>query len=130
MDDPTWKLFLSTSRRMLGKGESLAWASESWCAWTTFASLEHELTYWACGLLDENDLLDSRTVDGSIWRQSFDYNDLAHFIIPSKFYWERVDDSGLQNGYKMQDIGSLSLELNLLNIPHRKTALVLEIKLY
>ncbi len=124
-------MFLATARRILGKGFSVSWASESWCAFTTFSSLEHCLTYWSNGLPDEEELLEDRTEDGGLWRQSFYYQDLAHIIIPAKFYWEKIDsEKDFHSGYKDQDIKLLSTELKKNNIHHRKTNKVLEIKLY
>ena len=130
MNDSDWKLVLQTARKILGKGASLSWGSESWCAWTTFSSLGHFLTYWKCGFPDENELLDSCTVDGGTWTQSFYYSDIAHLIIPATFYWEKYTDGHFQSGHKKQDIEMLSNTLNELGIPHRKTDIVLEIKLF
>ncbi len=130
MSDQEWRLLLLTARRVLGKGASLSWGSESWCAWTTFSSLESWLTYWHCGLPDESELLLTGTADGGSWMQPFQYSDLAHLIIPAKFYWERVVDSEFQNGTKLQDIERLSKELTQLGLPHRKTDLVLEVKIF
>ena len=108
MDDHQWHQLLISARRILGSGSSAPWASRSWCAWTTFSSLKSELTYWRCGLPDENELLSSRTADGGLWTQSFAYADIAHFIIPATFYWEKVIDSQFQWGYKEQDLPVLS----------------------
>uniref|UniRef100_UPI001C43E794 hypothetical protein n=1 Tax=Desulfosarcina cetonica TaxID=90730 RepID=UPI001C43E794 len=131
MTNKDWKIFLALARRILGKGFSISWASESWCAYTTFNSLERWLTYWTNGLPDEEELLEDRTIDGGLWRQSFYYKDLAHIIIPARFCWERTDSkNGFQSGYKSQDIKLLSTELNKLKISHRITDKVLEIKLY
>ncbi|MGZ3241486.1 MAG: hypothetical protein ACXWIN_04830 [Burkholderiaceae bacterium] len=130
MQDAEWRLFLRTARRLLGKGTPLSWGSDSWCAWTTFSSLESWLTYWHCGLPDVNELLETGTSDGGTWGQPFKYDDIAHFIIPATFYWEKVDGSEFHHGTKTQDIASLSAELTTLGIAHRKTDLVLEIKLY
>ena len=131
MTDNDWKIFLATARRILGKGFSVSWASESWCAFTTFSSLEHGLTYWTNGLPDEEELLENRTEDGGLWRQSFYYNDLAHIILPARFYWERIDsENAFHSGYKNQDIKLLSKELEKKNISHRITDKALEIKLY
>ena len=131
MNDIDWKTFLVTARRILGEGQPIAWKSISWCAFTTFSSLEHNLTYWSKGLPDEKELLQDRTIDGGTWTQSFYYSDLAHFIIPAKFYWEKVDpEKGFDSGYRKQDIKHLSIELKKQNINHRLTDKVLEIKLY
>lgn len=131
MKNQEWRDLLIIARRLLGPGEAVAWASDSWCAWTTFTSLEHHLTYWARGLPQEKDLLLDRTADGSLWMQSFLYSDIAHLIIPAQFYWERQDETnGFVIGYKTQDIKTLSALLSDTKIGHRITDKVLEVKLY
>ena len=83
------------------------------------------------GLPNVEELLDTHTLDGGLWRQSFYYQDLAHFIIPAKFYWEKHDEEkGFLSGYKTQDIKSLSQELKAKGINHRLTNMILEIKEY
>ena len=131
MNDDKWRLLLTLARNQLGHGSSNSWASESWCAWTTFSSLEHHLTYWACGLPEVNELSAHGICDGGSWGQPFTYSDLAHLIIPAKFYWERFDETqGFQQGYKLQNIKQLSTALHGEHIEHRLTDLVLEVKLY
>lgn len=130
MNDSDWRLTLQTARRILGKGASLSWGSESWCAWTTFSSLESWLTYWHCGLPEAHELLETGVADGGTWSQSFRYSDIAHLIIPATFYWEKVVDGEFQCGNKKQDLGRLSAELRALGIEHRRTELVLEFKFY
>jgi hypothetical protein len=129
MNDHDWKVFLQTSRLILGAGSCDPYSSESWCAFTTFSSLIHGVHYFNCGLPALDDCLDTCTRDGGVWAQSIEYIDLAHLIIPETFYWE-ISTAGFQNGYKKQDIKSLSTELRALGIEHRLTDLVLEIKLY
>lgn len=58
------------------------------------------------------------------------YDDLAHLIVPASFYWENVEAGEFHSGLKRQDLELLSSELGKLNIQHRKTELVLEIKLF
>ena len=130
MTDADWRRFLTISRQTLGRGCRPSWASESWCAWTTFSSLEHELTYWADGLPEEYELLEKSTADGGTWTQPFAYCDIAHLIIPAKFYWERVSEGSFENGFKFQDILRLSVNLTAAGLSFRCTDLVLEIKLY
>ena len=130
MNDISWKLFLQTCRRLLGRGDWNPFLSDSWCAFTTFSSLMHGVHYWNCGFPDENECLDSHIVDGGLWRQSFEYKDLAHLIIPASFYWEEFVDGVFQSGTKSQNLDLLSKELIKLDIDHRKTDLILEIKLY
>jgi hypothetical protein len=129
MDDKQWKVCLQTCRRILGRGDWDAYLSESWCAFTTFSSLEHGVHYFNCGFPAEDDCLDTCTKDGGVWRQSFEYSDLAHLIVPKTFYWER-SVNGFQSGYKQQDIKRLSTEFKKIGIEHRLTDLVFEIKLY
>ncbi len=104
--------------------------SDSWCAYTTFSSIEHNINYWKCGFPDENELLDDRTMDGGLWRQSFYYDDIAHIIVPAQFYWESVKDGQFFNGYKKQDLKTLSSELEKSSICFHLTDILLEIKLY
>lgn len=131
MTNEEWRLLLGTARRLLGRGANLSWESESWCAWTTFSSLEQELTYWARGLPEESELLEDQTMDGGLWAQSFFYADLAHLIIPRQFSWERfTDDCRFQQGAKHQNILRLSDELNALGLQHGLTERVLEVKLF
>jgi hypothetical protein len=129
MNDNNWRLCLQACRRILGLGDWDPYLSESWSAFTTFSSLMHGAHYFNCGFPAVDECLETCTIDGGVWRQSFEYSDLAHLIIPQTFYWERTI-SGFQNGYKEQDIKSLSTELRKLGIEHRLTDLVLEIKLY
>jgi hypothetical protein len=85
--------------------------------------------YFGCGFPDESECLEDGTKDGGVWRQSFKYSDLAHLVVPKTFYWERTVN-GFQCGYKEQDIQRLSAELHTLQIPHRLTELLIEIKEY
>jgi hypothetical protein len=125
-----WKLCLRTCRRVLGAGDWNPFLSQSWCAFTTFSSIKHGVHYWECGFPEESECLDTNTEDGGLWRQSFMYDDLAHLIVPASFYWENVEAGEFHSGLKRQDLELLSSELGKLNIQHRKTELVLEIKLF
>lgn len=129
MSDVNWQVFLKTCRRVLGKGAWEPSLSESWCAFTTFNSLQHGIHYWSCGFPEETEILDTHTVDGGLWRQPFAYDDLAHVIVPKTFYWETTDGK-FDSGYKEQDLDAVSKELSELGIQHRKTDLLLEVKLY
>ncbi|WP_243374120.1 hypothetical protein [Geotalea sp. SG265] len=130
MDDDKWRQTLQCCRRILGRGSWNPHLSESWCAYTTFSSLEHGIHYWSCGFPEEDECLDDKTVDGGLWSQSFHYQDLAHLVVPAKFYWEEYIDGKFEFGFKNQKITELSEELKKLKVPHRLTDLVLEIKLY
>jgi len=129
MDDTKWKVFFLLSRRLLGEGDSDPSLSTSWCAYTTFSSLGHGVYYFNSGFPEIEHCLDSCIADGSTWRQSIRYDDLAHIVIPAAFYWEKVGDV-FSCGYKEQDIVALASELTRHNIEHRITDQVLEIKLY
>ncbi len=130
MSDKDWKNFLLTCIRVLGAGNWEPYLSSSWCAFTTFSSLEHNVLYFNCGFPNAHECLDSTIADGGVWRQSLAYADLAHIIIPRKFYWESIIDGNFECGYKTQDINLLSHELAIDGIGHRITKQCLEIKLY
>jgi hypothetical protein len=130
MDDKEWKICLQTCSTTLGRGDWDAFLSPSWCAFTTFASLDHGVRYFNCGFPSEAELLETGTVDGGTWRQAFEYADLAHLIVPRRFYWERTFEDNFESGYKEQDINLLSSKLIQLNIGHSITKLILEIKLF
>jgi hypothetical protein len=129
MTDETWKLTLQLCRRILGRGDWDPYLSDSWCAFTTFSAIKHGITYFNCGFPAENECLDTCTKDGGVWRQSFEYCDLAHLIIPRTFYWERTLN-GFQSGYKEQDLLVLAGELEQVHTQFTLSELVLEIKLY
>ena len=130
MTNAQWQTFFHICARVLGKGERRDWASESWCAWTTFRSLRMGVHYWTAGLPNEPDIGDIGTNDSGPWGQPFLYSDLAHIIISREFYWERTVEREWSNGTRTQDLERLSLELDAAGIAHRKTELMLEIKLY
>ena len=130
MNDILWRQFLIRCRQILGEGASDPFLSSSWCAYTTFSSLEHGVYYFNSGFPAEEDCGVSGTADGSIWRQSIAYADLAHIVIPAVFYWEKVGNGSFTSGYKKQDLGRLSAGLIQDGIQHRITEKLLEIKLY
>jgi len=130
MTDEQWATFFRICTGILGRGERRDWASDSWCAWTTFGALQTQVHYWTAGLPGEADIGTTGTNDRGPWGQPFLYQDLAHIVIPRKFLWERSEDRNYQNGEKSQDIDRLSEELSRAAIKHRKTELMLEIKLY
>lgn len=130
MNDSDWRQCLQACRHILGYGSRDPFESESWCAFTTFSSISNGVHYWSSGFPDEDEFLESSTLDGGLWRQAFKYSDLAHLIVPAKFYWERFHNGKFESGTKEQNINYLSSELNRLNVAHRITDIVLEIKLY
>lgn len=125
-----WKLFLSTCRKVLGKGSWNPYLSKSWCSFTTFTSLKHNINYWSCGFPDEEEFLEDKTIDGGLWSQSFRYDDMAHLIIPYYFYWESFVDGNFIRGYKTQNLDLLVLELKKNMLYCRQTDLLIEVKLY
>ena len=96
----------------------------------TFGSLADSVNYWRAGLLSLSDIGERGTNDSGPWGRPFVYQDLAHIIIPSEFYWQTVPPGQFSNGTKKQDIQELSGQLSAAGISHRLTDLVLEIKLY
>jgi hypothetical protein len=131
MRNDQWKKFFLACREVLGQGAHNSRLSESWCAWTTFRALEFGgIHYWTCGIPDYSEILDTQIEDGGLWSQPFDYDDIAHIIVPKTFYWETEGDPEFRNGTKKQNLLALSERLNHESIEHRITDLVLEIKLY
>jgi hypothetical protein len=130
MTDAEWFSFFRLCTLILGRGSWTTCRSQTWCAWTTFSSLEDELNYWKRGLPNLEDIAETHIKDNGVWGQPFLYKDIAHIIIPRTFYWERADEHDFECGTKTQDIDRLSNALTEANIVHRKTDVILEIKLY
>ena len=130
MKDEEWRLFFEISGQVLGKGHYVAELSDSWCAWTTFDQLVSNAVYWKAGLPNADELLPTYIADGGTWSQPFSYQELAHVIVPRTFDQEFVEDGQYRCVRKQQDIEELSRRLTEHGINHRKTDLVLEIKLY
>jgi hypothetical protein len=125
-----WKQFFLTSISLLGEGDFTAFKSPSWCAWTIFQRLNEDSGYWTAGLPRQSDIADTYIKDGSIWGQPFPFSELAHIIIPKRFYWEKTESGNFESGTRIQNIEKLSLELNRVGVTHRMTDIILEIKLY
>ena len=133
MTDQQWKAFFEACATVLGSdGHPVASFSGTWCAWTLFDRLNHDLHYWTCGLPALEDVGDTHIRDSGVWGQPFLYSTLAHIVLPRSFDWESGDFSkGTHaHGTKSQDLDALSKILSSHAIPHRLTNLVLEIKLY
>lgn len=129
MDNVKWRNFFLISRRILGEGDCDPSLSTSWCAYTTFTSLQHGVYYFNSGFPEAEFFMDLSIADGSAWRQAVAYDDLAHIVVPGVFYWEKVSN-GFTSGYKYQNIIALSDELTSHGIKHQLTDQLLEIKLY
>lgn len=129
MTDQQWLVFFKICARILGPGDHRPTERGSWCAWTTFASLQEQLHYWSAGLPRESELGATGVADGGTWGQPFSYQDIAHIVIPREVYWE-VAAPDFTHGSKLQDIQRLSSELDAARLQHRLTELVLEVKLY
>lgn len=130
MNDDTWKRFFLSCAEILGPGEPLAAHSDSWCSWTTYRRLAEDAGYWVSGLPNVDQIADAGIKDGSIWGQPFSYGDIAHIVIPRRFYWESISETKFESGVRGQDIDALSSKLRNEKIDHRLTDLILEIKLY
>ncbi len=79
---------------------------------------------------DEEEIGDVGIKDGGTWSQPFRFQEIAHVIIPRKFYWESAGGPDFRSGFRQQDIKSLSQALNDHGLPHRLTELLLEVKCY
>jgi hypothetical protein len=130
MDDRAWKQFFDICASVLGGGEANAVESASWCSWTTYQRLNEDARYWAAGLPKISEIGEAGIRDGGTWGQSFPYAQLAHIIIPKEFFWESSPGPNFSSGKKSQDLDGLSKSLAIANIDHRKTNLVVEIKLF
>jgi hypothetical protein len=130
MTDDEWRRFFVIAGEVLGPGEWLSFESKSWCAFTTFESLETGCRYFSHGIPAPDELSDTSIKDGGTWGEPLAYKDLAHLIVPRSFFWETAPSPTYTNGTRTQDIHRLSDALHEAGIPHRCTDLVLEIKLY
>jgi len=131
MNDEKWIKFFTICAEILGKGDGQARFSDSWCCWTTFDVLENDIRYFTRGLPNKEDLTETAVKDSpSAWGEPISYRDIAHILIPRKFYWETPAGPEFQTGYKTQDINKLSQALLEAGIEHRTTDVLLEIKLF
>lgn len=125
-----WYKFLLVATRRMTLNQCAVAGKRSWCAWTTFERLSEDAGYWTAPLPLEAELLVNGTSDGGTWGQPFRYSQLAHLIVPRRFYWEQISDEGFTSGVHVQDIDGLSVELSVEGIAHRLAELTLEVKLY
>ena len=130
MSDLDWFHFFSLCNEVLGKGSHVAQYSDNWCSWTTFEKLQDDCSYWQSGLPNQGEFNRHLVKDGGVWGQPFPFNEIAHLILPAKFCWEGNSGKEWVSGQKQQDIKLVSERLVSLNVPHRLTDTVLEIKLY
>ncbi|MCW9018590.1 MAG: hypothetical protein OQJ89_16575, partial [Kangiellaceae bacterium] len=73
-----WQLFFKIANEVLDEGSRNLEESKSYCAWTTFSALESTCNYWYAGIPALKDLDEKGHKDGGVWRQPFDFSDLAH----------------------------------------------------
>lgn len=133
MDDEKWFRFFRTCAETIAVKSAPAYLpveGGSWCSWTTFDRLVGTAGYWAGPLPTSGELKESFLGHGSNWSQYFHYSQLCHFIVPRKFVWERVEAGHFESGDVNQDIDGVAEILRALQVPHRLTPLVLEIKSY
>jgi hypothetical protein len=130
MDAPAWHRFFVAAADVLGPGNRLARFSESWCAWTTFDRLNLDAGYWTGGIPARADVFETHIGDSGVWGQPFLFEQIAHVIVPREFYWETERGAQYQNGWRTQALDALSEKLRQLEVPHRATQLVLEVKCY
>ena len=129
MTDEQWRNFFLICASVLVKATGRDRFNASRCGWTTFDTLEHHIHYWNDCLPNAEDLREGHVAEGA-WSQHFLYDTLAHVIIPRSFAWETGKKDDYAYHTTTQDIDRLSVELSKAGIAHRKTELVLEIKLY
>lgn len=125
-----WHQFFTTTARHLSHNPCNSPGPRSWCSWTTFTRLEENAGYWTYPFPLESELLETGTTDGGTWGQPFSYAEIAHLIVPHRFFWDLSSDEGYKCGEHEQDINGLSALLTAEEIEHRLTELVLEVKLF
>ena len=124
MKTDDWYRFFNLAIDILGEGGTIIDKSNSWCSWTTFQRLEcWDAGYWRAGLPKKSDIEHWGIADGSVWGQPFNFNDIAHLIIPNSF----CTDSGM---IKIQNTQKLKDEMGNLREYIKLGKYVLEIKLY
>jgi hypothetical protein len=124
-----WREFFELCRVHLGAGAVIPAQSGSWCSWTTFDRLHLDAGYWQAGLPGIEEIGETGIGDGGAWEQGVPYAELAHLILPGRFYRAPSEQHPV-GGYVEQDLGRLSRALFDAGIEHRLTEFVLEIKLY
>lgn len=125
-----WKLILSIASKHLSNNPCEVVGKRTWCAWTTFERLGEDAGYWTAPLPDEAELLEGYIADGGNWGQPFPYEQIAHLIVPRRYYWDRFGEGVYVSGHHIQDIDGVSELLTKNGIPHRLTIYALEVKLY
>ena len=125
-----WKGFFESCCEVMGESSHVAIRSDNWCSWTTYDRLTLDAGYWSSGLPGADEIGDVGIGDGGIWKQPFSYSQIAHLIVPRKFYWEMFEAGKFRDGVKEQPLETLARSLVEKDIPHRLTDLVLEIKCY
>jgi hypothetical protein len=133
MNDMQWREFFVTCAHLLGGGDADINSSPSWCSWTTFKRLSEDAGYWQSGLPHLNEIKEHGTTDGGTWGQPFNYQDIAHFIIPKVFSRELLaspdDRRTFERMVVNQDIEALSRQLTKQGLPHTLSAAALEVRL-
>ena len=129
MTSRQWREFFELCHAHLGAGSVIAARSNSWCSWTTFDRLQLDAGYWQAGLPASEEIDETGIADGGVWEQAVAYAELAHLLVPSRFYRVPSAENPV-GGYVEQELGRLSRALFEAGIEHRLTEFVLEIKLY
>jgi len=130
MNNQQWYKFFSICATHLGTGAPTIVNSDNWCSWITFDRLEEDVRYWTSGLPKSDELNETSLQDGGVWGHPFLFNEIAHIILPKKFFGEACIDGKYQFVHKEQNIENISDLLTNAGIEHRCTDKILEIKLY
>ncbi len=130
MTDAQWHVFFISAANVLGGENPTAKHSLSRCSWTTFDRLQSDAGYWTGGVPSLDDIWESSIADGGAWGQPFLFSQLAHVIIPRQFEWEDTSGPDWTTVTRRQDLEAFSAMLSKLDVPHRVTELVLEVKCF
>jgi len=128
MTSRQWRAFFEACSSVLGDGAVVAAQSANWCSWTTFQRLHWDAGYWQTGLPRRQDIGETG-IEGGSWLKPVLYAELAHVIVPGRFYREPSGECP-EGTYVEQDIAALSRALAREPVDHRLTEYLLEIKLY
>jgi hypothetical protein len=102
----------------------------SWCSWTTFRRLEVDAGYWKAELPLAEELGETCVNDGGTWGQPFQYDEIAHLIIPRRFVEEPFGGDAFRQWVHEQDVRGLADRLDSAGVPYHISEYALEVKLF
>ncbi|EAR09200.1 hypothetical protein [Reinekea blandensis] len=129
MKNLDWIKFFDLCNEVLGVGSYSMWRSENWCSWTTFDRITDDAKYWASGLPALGEYNEHGVGDGGNWGQPFQFDSIAHLIIPKKFEFRDMIEGEFMHKITEQKIDELSALLKGQEIQHYLSDWALELRL-